>query len=64
MTKKELGILRWANRKCGLSYRSACKKGISIALELKKNGYLTLHDNGRDRGRFTFRTTAKGRSRL
>lgn len=60
LTKREKGILYAASRKCGLSYRSACTRGIDVVRGLRKDGYLKMTDNGKDLGRFVFWITPEG----
>ena len=57
---KELGVLRSASRNCGLSYRSACNRGIEMVRGLQEQGFLYMYDTNRNLGRFVFRTTEKG----
>ena len=59
MNKKQLGILRMATRQCGLSYRAACNRDIELVKQLKKDGYLTMSDNGKELSRFVFWATTK-----
>ena len=66
-TKRELYCLRSANRKCGLSYRSSCRRneGLDTAKDLRDKGLLYLHDKGeRPFGRYVWRTTEAGRKLL
>lgn len=68
LTKRERGIIRLASRKCGISYLAACSRGVGkksdTVIELKRNGYLFMTDNGKNRGRFVFRATEKGLSEI
>ena len=68
LTKRQKTIIRMATRKCGLSYRAACARGIGYtaetALQLKRQGYLRLSDNGKDKGRFVFWATEKGKEAI
>ena len=65
LTKRQKGILLSANRKCGVSYRSVCNRGLQeTALALKNEGFLYLHDTGRKLGQFIYRTTAHGKEQL
>jgi molybdenum-dependent DNA-binding transcriptional regulator ModE len=64
LTKREKGFLHAASRKCGMSYRSACNRDIDIANRMRKEGYLHLSDNGKDKGRFVFWITDKGKQLL
>jgi|AKVG01.1.fsa_nt_gi molybdenum-dependent DNA-binding transcriptional regulator ModE len=57
LTKKQYGALRAANRQCGLSYRSACNRGIDLVRELQDLGLVRLVDTGRDKGQFKFVAT-------
>ena len=65
LTKREIEYLRSANRSCGLSYRSSCRRssGVETAKRLMKRGLLCLHDGGehKNQGRYTWRTTAVGK---
>lgn len=64
----DIYYLRSANRKCGLSYKSACRRngGIEVAKNLKQRGLLHLHDRGEHvtQSRFRFFTTLEGRKAL
>ena len=64
LTKKQVALLRMANRKCGMSYRAACARNIEQALLFKKQGLLRLSDNGKDKGRFVFWCTEEGKKEL
>ena len=64
LTKRQKGFLRSADRKCGMSYRSACGRGIEIAMELQDLGLLTMYDTGRNLGQFVFRTTGTAKDIL
>jgi molybdenum-dependent DNA-binding transcriptional regulator ModE len=59
LTKRQQGIIYAASRKCGLSYRSACKRGIDMVRDLENKGYLKMTDNGKTLGRFVFWSTGK-----
>lgn len=65
---RSLEYLRSAARKCGMSYRSACRRssGIETAKELQRMGLVYLHDKGENhmQGRFVFKITDKGREAL
>lgn len=65
---REIDYLKSAARKCGLSYRSACRRnsGIEMAKELQRRGLLFLHDKGENvhLSRFSFRITDAGRRAL
>jgi hypothetical protein len=62
---RDIDYLRSANRKCGLSYRSSCRRssGIDTAKALRDRGLLYLHDKGEkcSQGRFIWRTTDAGK---
>jgi molybdenum-dependent DNA-binding transcriptional regulator ModE len=62
LTKKQYGALRAANRQCGLSYRSACNRGIELVRELQDLGLVRLVDTGRSKGQFKFVTTDYGKA--
>ncbi len=65
LTRKQMGVLRSADRKCGMSYRSVCGRGVQdTAIGLVKNNLLYLHDTGRMLGRFIYRTTDMGKAQL
>lgn len=49
-------ILHSASRGCGMSYRSACNRGVQDeANKMVREGILYLQDTGREKGRFIFR---------
>ena len=62
--RRQLEYLRHANRTCGLSYRSSCRRssGVETAKGLRDMGLLYLHDGGehKNQGRYTWRTTDAG----
>ncbi len=62
---RQIEYLRHANRKCGLSYRSSCRRssGVETAKELRDMGLLYLRDGGehKQHGRYTWRTTEQGK---
>lgn len=60
LTRKQKGMLRHAKRKCGLSYRSACSRGIENARLLEKLGLVYLHITNKRLGAYSFRATEKG----
>ena len=64
ISSRQLGYLRHANRSCGLSYHSSCRRssGVGTAKGLRDMGLLYLHDGGehKNQGRYTWRTTAAG----
>jgi hypothetical protein len=66
--EREIDYLKSASRRCGLSYRSACRRssGRETAKRLQNLGLLYLHDKGESRqfGRYIFRITEKGREVL
>ena len=64
MNKVQISILRTANRPCGVSYRSACKRGIDLFKDLEKQGYLYIHDNVNKLSRYSFNTTDKAKDIL
>ena len=64
LTKKQAALLRMSSRKCGMSYRAACARNIEQALLFKKQGFLRLSDNGKDKGRFVFWLTDIGKKAL
>ena len=64
LTKKQAALLRMSSRKCGMSYRAACARNIEQALLFKKQGFLRLSNNGKDKGRFVFWLTEAGKKAL
>ena len=68
ITAREIDYLKSADRKCGLSYRSSCRRnsGIELAKSLRDRGLLYLYDRGekRQQGRYVWRTTEAGKAAL
>ena len=64
LTKKQYGVLRAADRSCGLSYKSACKRGIDMVRELQDFGLIKIFDTKRNLGQFKFYTTEQGKNLL
>ena len=57
MDKQRQAIIKSASRPCGMSYRSACNRGVQdIANAMVKEGLLWLQDTKREKGRFIFRS--------
>lgn len=65
---REIDYLKSANRACGLSYRSSCRRntGIEVAKSLRNRGLLWLQDKGEkcQQGRYVWRTTEKAKKIL
>ena len=68
LSRKEIEYLRCANRSCGFSYRSSCRRsgGVGTAKQLRDKGLLYLKDKGEkcNQGRFIWRTTDAGAAAL
>ena len=66
LTNRLRGLLHKAASPSGLSYRSACKRGIDNVHQLRDAGYVYLYDRGEHREfrRFVFRATEIGKLAL
>lgn len=64
LTKRQIGLLNLASRKCGMSYRAACNRNIEAALSLKAQGFLYVQDTKRQLGQYVFRITEQGKTAL